>query len=183
MKAIDRFFRRVESSDDACHLWTGATDPTGYGRFWLDGKMRYAHRVGFEWAKGAIPAGFQVDHLCRVRNCVNPAHLEAVTQRENLLRGETLAAAHASDRDCGFAGCNNCKRFARAAAECAPHNERERRSTLAVSPASLGPATGVEAGEHGAAGSSSGKSGTPAASTHAKTPRVAARGVQNTAAR
>lgn len=51
------------------------------------GPMRSAHRLAYERAKGAIPAGLQIDHLCRVRECVNPDHLEAVSQRENIRRG------------------------------------------------------------------------------------------------
>jgi len=52
------------------------------------GPVRYAHRLAYERAKGSIPAGLQIDHLCRVRECVNPDHLEAVSQRENIRRGK-----------------------------------------------------------------------------------------------
>jgi hypothetical protein len=105
-----RFQRRVAPHGE-CWVWTGATEHNGYARFWLDGKMRYAHRVAYEWFRGPIPAGLDLDHLCRVRNCVNPYHLEAVTRQVNLLRGETFTAAHAAGRDCGFPKCRACRRF------------------------------------------------------------------------
>ena len=60
----------------------------------------YAHRAAYELFVGPIPSGYEIDHLCRVRDCVNPDHLEAVTRRENLLRGDTFAATHAAKTEC-----------------------------------------------------------------------------------
>lgn len=74
-----------------CWLWTAATIQKGYGQFWYDGKLQYAHRIAYELLVGPIPNGLQLDHLCRVRNCVNPEHLEPVTNQENCRRGETGA--------------------------------------------------------------------------------------------
>ena len=70
-------------------LWQGAKDKKGYGMSWNGKKYRRAHLVFFEHFKGDIPEGLEVDHLCRVRNCVNPEHLEAVTHAENIRRGQT----------------------------------------------------------------------------------------------
>lgn len=75
----ERFRSKVEVRDDGCHIWVGSRLPRGYGRFGRE----YAHRFGYELAKGPIPEGLQIDHLCRNTSCVNPDHLEAVTPLEN----------------------------------------------------------------------------------------------------
>ena len=75
------FWSKVERTD-GCWLWTGGTN-NGYGRR----GNRYAHRVVYEALVGPIPADMEIDHLCRVRRCVNPAHLEAVPHAENVRRG------------------------------------------------------------------------------------------------
>lgn len=109
---LRRVAARLTFPEGGCWIFTGALN-RGYGRVHgEDGKLHYAHRVMYEAMVGDVPEGLELDHLCRRRACCNPWHLEAVTRRENLLRGETLAAAHAEDRDCGFAGCKNCRRFA-----------------------------------------------------------------------
>lgn len=76
-----------------CWEWTGATT-SGYGVIRLDGNGRLvrAHRAAYEMYVGAIPDGLQIDHLCRRRCCVNPYHLEPVTQAENIRRGGSSAA-------------------------------------------------------------------------------------------
>lgn len=70
-----------------CWLWTGPRDRKGYGIAWLPGrKSARAHRWVYEQLVGPIPEGLQIDHLCRVKACVNPDHLEPVTGRVNILR-------------------------------------------------------------------------------------------------
>lgn len=87
-----RLESRIERIPDAgCWIWTGAIDNSGYARISVDYKNRQAHRVSFELAKGKIPDGLQIDHLCKVKACVNPNHLEAVTQQENLSRCDNHA--------------------------------------------------------------------------------------------
>lgn len=79
-----------------CWLWQGCvTTANGYGRFgpWK-GKVHWAHRVAYELAKGPIPKGLTIDHLCRTRRCVNPAHLEAVTASVNVRRGGCSLLTH-----------------------------------------------------------------------------------------
>jgi hypothetical protein len=85
----DRFFEKVAIRDyHACWIWTGAKS-MGYGAIGTGGRnepTRYAHRLIYEAIHGKLPDDWQVDHLCRVRACVNPHHLEGVTQIENLRR-------------------------------------------------------------------------------------------------
>lgn len=95
---------RVESkiaiAESGCWEWTGGLGSAGYGRITFGGKRDGAHRVSYELYVGPIPAGLEIDHLCRNRKCVNPDHLEPVTRRVNLLRGETIAAKHAIKTHC-----------------------------------------------------------------------------------
>jgi hypothetical protein len=73
-------------------MWTAGAIAQGYGGFHpAKGVMVLAHRYAYEALIGPIPAGLVIDHLCRVRRCVNPAHLEPVTNEENLSRGEGYA--------------------------------------------------------------------------------------------
>ena len=94
-----RFWAKVEKTD-TCWNWTGAISSVGYGRLSVNEYPRYAHRISYEMHVGPIPAGMQVDHLCRNRACVNPAHLEVVSQRENIIRGTSPAAKAAHRRTC-----------------------------------------------------------------------------------
>ena len=89
---------RIDKTD-SCWLWRGPTR-SGYGRVKLNGATRTAHRVVYELLVGPIPDGLQLDHLCRVRNCVNPEHLDPVSARENTLRGNGVAAVHARKTHC-----------------------------------------------------------------------------------
>lgn len=107
-----------------CWLWTGLLADNGYGRF---GK-RYVHQVAYERWVGPIPDGMELDHLCRVRHCANPAHLEAVTHRENDLRSpHTPAAVNARKTHCirGHA-------FDEANTRVTPDGRRQCRACVAV---------------------------------------------------
>jgi len=85
-----------------CWIWTGTLDPLGYGRWTLcDGNQgKLAHRVVYEAVIGPIPPGLDLDHLCRVRRCVGPTHLEPVTTAENVLRGEGFSARNKRKTHC-----------------------------------------------------------------------------------
>lgn len=78
-----RFWSKVVPCPmSGCWLWTGSAN-NGYGATYHDGRHAYAHRWSYETFVGAVPTGLDLDHLCRVRPCVNPAHLEPVTRAEN----------------------------------------------------------------------------------------------------
>lgn len=77
----------IPEPNSGCWLWTGCLMPNGYGQIQHRGTL-YAHRVAYELYVGPIPADLTIDHLCRTRSCVNPAHLEPVTFEENIRRGE-----------------------------------------------------------------------------------------------
>src|SRR5262245_2817351 len=89
-----------------CWEWTGFRIWNGYGRFWksqrnnVRGKWILAHRVSYELVIGKIPKNMVLDHLCRNRLCVNPYHLEVTTFRDNILRGNGLAAMQAKQTHC-----------------------------------------------------------------------------------
>lgn len=86
----ERFWSYVAlpPSPDECWLWEGALNNKGYGRFNLRGQALGAHRVSYTISRGVIPPEMVLDHLCRNPRCINPSHLETVTQRENVLRGD-----------------------------------------------------------------------------------------------
>jgi hypothetical protein len=100
---LHRLLTTVDVTAEGCWLLP-AFNGNGYARvrFRENGKRTQvaAHRYVYAALIGPIPCGLQLDHLCRVRNCVNPMHLEPVTSRENLLRGATIAARNAAKSEC-----------------------------------------------------------------------------------
>lgn len=83
-----------------CWISTRAAQPNGYTRMYAKGKARLTHRVSYEAWHGPIPNGLVIDHLCRVRTCCNPEHLEPVTNSQNLVRGDTKIAKQVAQTHC-----------------------------------------------------------------------------------
>lgn len=140
----DRIMANVIADHRGCLLYVGTRSGRGcgydgYGRVLHKGKHLYAHRAMYEIERGVIPDGLTIDHLCRVTACVNPAHMEVVTRRENILRGNTLAAKNAAKTHCkhghplnganliidseGARACRTCRRRAWT------KNNRKRRAS------------------------------------------------------
>lgn len=119
---------------DGCWLWALGANNAGYATANHMGRKTSAHRLAYEAFVGSIPEGYDVDHLCRHRSCMNPEHLEAVPHRENLLRGNTVIARNLSRTHCpqrhpydeantyvvpktGWRLCRQCGKDRRAAAK------------------------------------------------------------------
>lgn len=95
----ERFWNRVTTSD-GCWLWNGQKTHNGYGTASLAGTTQMAHRIAYQLLVGPIPEGLTLDHLCKTKLCVRPEHLEPVTLRENILRGDCPTAKNARKTEC-----------------------------------------------------------------------------------
>lgn len=97
----ERIRSKYEVKPNGCWEWTaGLFKKDGYGQFHNPGGSNLAHRAMYELVKGPVPEGLHLDHLCRNRKCVNPDHLEPVTCKENLHRGETVNAENKKKTHC-----------------------------------------------------------------------------------
>lgn len=108
---VDRF--APESTEGRavgpCWIWLAARESKGYGQFYADGALVVAHKWAYEAEHGSVPDGYELDHLCRVRLCVRPSHLEPVVHHVNVARGmsptaviarsDTCSKGHAADGD------------------------------------------------------------------------------------
>lgn len=97
---MERLLAKAERLESGCIEWRGSRLWNGYGKFKVDGRMVLVHRFAYEQARGPVPAGLELDHLCRNRACLNVDHLEPVSRRENALRGEAPSAVNARKTHC-----------------------------------------------------------------------------------
>src|ERR1700692_1180704 len=99
LNVLDRFLLKVEKTN-FCWNWLAQKDAVGYGTFWMNRKRNLAHRISYELHVGPIPEGLTIDHLCRNPSCVNPEHMQPVSLRENILRGNGPAAINSRKTVC-----------------------------------------------------------------------------------
>ena len=89
------FEHRIERvPESGCWIWMGTITGRGYGNVRIDSRYIGAHRAVYQHLRGQIPRGHELDHLCRVRCCVNPEHLEAVTHQVNMMRSFAATKTH-----------------------------------------------------------------------------------------
>ena len=97
----ERLVRRsIPITESGCWIFDGCLDNKGYGQIGIGGRTWRAHRLSYSVFIGPIEDELEIDHVCRVRSCINPTHLEAVTPQTNCLRGVSSAAGYAARTHC-----------------------------------------------------------------------------------
>lgn len=91
---LERFLSKCDRPAEGCWLWKAGVTTAGYGTMSIASRTHYSHRLAYEHFIGEIEQGMVIDHLCRTRRCVNPTHMEVVTNAENLRRGYVSRNGH-----------------------------------------------------------------------------------------
>lgn len=100
LSPAESILKNCNKVDSGCWLWTGYIAKSGYGQITIHRKSWKVHRLSYSVFKSPLIPGFEIDHLCKVRHCVNPAHLEQVTKKENILRSESWSAKNKRKTHC-----------------------------------------------------------------------------------
>lgn len=141
---LARIMSRVHVDERGCWVSSYAKTGNGYCSIKVDGRLLRVHRLTFELLRSPIPEGLQLDHLCRRRDCCNPEHLEPVTPRENVLRGEGVCAVNARKTHCPRGHAYTPGNLAaypphgRACLTCKRDRERERQRRIRKSQPTAG---------------------------------------------
>jgi hypothetical protein len=127
----ERFWMKVDkNAPGGCWLWMAGLQTAGYGHAWLEGRSQLAHRAAYLASGRTIPDGMQLDHKCRIRQCVNPDHLEPVTSQENSRRSPiSVNSINAQKTHCsrGHAYSHTTKNGKRACRTCDAIYSKRRR--------------------------------------------------------
>lgn len=108
-ESVTRFWAKVSRST-ACWHWTAAKNSRGYGSFGYGGRTYLAHRIAYALTYGEIPVGMEINHVCGVKSCVNPLHLEVVTAAQNIQHARAsglMPASKLSRRNAAKVACAN----------------------------------------------------------------------------
>ena len=129
-----------------CWVWTASTNNSGYGHVHWEGRMQQAHRVAYDVLVGPIPEGLEPDHMCKVRACCRPSHIEPVTHAENVLRGlrgvweahcgrgHLFDQANTRSRTSVYRTCRSCERERYARERRRKRGQRQRAKPVAAAP-------------------------------------------------
>jgi hypothetical protein len=134
---VEERFEWMVYKTESCHYWLSGCDHYGYGIVHKDGRQQKAHRVAWERENGPISPGLTIDHLCRNPSCVNPNHLEPVSQAENVRRGMSPGAILHRANKCSHGhdlnehtSTQSKTRKSRRCLECHKLQERDRKSRM-----------------------------------------------------
>jgi HNH endonuclease len=138
LTAEERIAKNIVVDEAGCWIWQKHTNPHGYGKIRLSGRSWLVHRLAYTLLVGPIPEGLTLDHLCRVRSCCNPSHLEPVDQRTNAVRGEhplvvlykegRCKVGHVVDENNSYRRSDGRLRCA----ECTRKYQRDQRANAAI---------------------------------------------------